>query len=65
MWELIRKYRRYLFIGIVLLVAFVFYSLNLKDKEHENLFERGVLNLMSPVNRVISRINNGAGGDMG
>jgi len=62
MWELIKKYRRYLIIGIILLVAFVFYSLHLKNKEHETLFERTVLNLMSPVNGVISRINKGAGG---
>lgn len=62
MWELIRKYRRYLVIGIILLVAFVFYSLNLKDKEHETLFERAVLNLMSPVNALISRINRGVEG---
>jgi rod shape-determining protein MreC len=59
MWELIKKYKRHIYIGIVLLAAFVFYSLNLKNIEKETLFERVVLNIMSPVNRVISRMNNG------
>jgi rod shape-determining protein MreC len=58
MWELITKYRRHLLTGAIILAAFVFYSLHLKDKEHENLFERGVLNFISPVNKVISRMNN-------
>ncbi len=62
MWELIRKYKKPLLTGTVLLAAFVFYSLNLKDKEHETLFEKGVLNFMSPVNGVISRINGGITG---
>lgn len=59
MWELIKKYKKHIYIGIVLLAAFVFYSLNLKNIEKETLFERVVLNIMSPVNRVISRMNNG------
>jgi rod shape-determining protein MreC len=62
MWELISKYRRHLLTGTIVLAAFVFYSLHLKDKEHESLFERGVINFISPVNRVISRINNSAAG---
>ncbi len=60
--ELITKYRRYLLTGIILLLAFVFYSLHLKDKEHDTLFERVVLNAMSPVSSAISRINKGIGG---
>jgi rod shape-determining protein MreC len=62
MWELISKYRRHLLTGTIVLAAFVFYSLHLKDKEHESLFERGVLNFISPVNKAISRINNSAAG---
>jgi len=62
MWELIGKYRKYLFVGMVLLAAFVFYSLNLKNKEYDNPFERRVLNFMAPAHRVISRLNNGAAG---
>ena len=62
MWELINKYRRHLLTGTIILAAFVFFSLHLKDKEHESLFERGVLNFVSPVNKVLSRINNMAAG---
>ena len=62
MWKLICKYRRYLLTGTIVLLAFVFYSLHLKDKEHESIFERGVLNFISPVNKVISRINNSTAG---
>ena len=62
MWELFRKYRKYLIIASLLLAAFIFYSWNLKNKERANLFERGMLNLMSPVNSVIARINFGFAG---
>jgi rod shape-determining protein MreC len=54
MWELLRKYRMYVVVGVVLLAAFVFYSLNLKKKEHANAFERGVLNLMAPLSGVVA-----------
>jgi len=59
MLELFRKYRKYLAIISLLLAAFIFYSWNLKNKERANLFERGVLNLMSPVNSLIAGINRG------
>jgi rod shape-determining protein MreC len=62
MWELLRKYRKYLIIASLLLAAFILYSWNLKNKERANLFERGVLNLMSPVNSVIAGINRGVTG---
>lgn len=62
MWELFRKYSKYLIIASLLLVAFIFYSWNLKNKERANLFERGVLNLMSPVNSGIAGINRGGTG---
>ena len=62
MRELIGKYRKYLLVGVILLAAFVFYSLNLKKKEFDNPFERGVLNLMAPVNRLISGLNIGVAG---
>jgi rod shape-determining protein MreC len=59
MWELLRKYRKYFIIISLLLAAFIFYSWNLKNKERANLFERVVLNLMSPVNSVIAGLNRG------
>jgi rod shape-determining protein MreC len=57
MWELLKKYRMYVVVGVVLLSAFVFYSLNVKNKEHANAFERGVMNLMAPLFGVVDRAN--------
>jgi rod shape-determining protein MreC len=60
MWVQLKKHKKYLGLAAVLLAAFIFYSWNLKDKEHANLFERTVLNISSPIITVIARINNGA-----
>jgi rod shape-determining protein MreC len=65
MWELLRKYRLYAAVGVVLLAAFVFYALNLKDREHANGFERGVMNLMAPVSGVVDRVNGAVAGIWG
>lgn len=62
MWELIRKYRIYLAVGAVLLAAFVFYSLNLKNREHANAFERGVMDLMAPLYGVADKTNGAVSG---
>jgi len=62
MWELIVKHRRHLLAGAIILAAFVFYSLHLKNKDQESLFEKGALNIISPANKMISRINNSAAG---
>jgi rod shape-determining protein MreC len=59
MLELIRKYKAYLAVGAILLAAFIFYSLNLKDKENDHFFERWILNLMAPVSGAGARVNNG------
>src|ERR1039457_1629202 len=57
MLELLRRYKMYMLVGIVLLSAFVFYSLNLKKKEHANSFESGVMNLMAPLYGVVDKMN--------
>lgn len=62
MLELLKKYRIHLVTGGVLLLAFLFYSLNLKDREHANLFERFVLNLTAPLHGGISAVNRGLAG---
>ena len=49
MWELIKKYSKPILVGAVLLLAFFFYSINLKNREHANIFERGVMGLFSPL----------------
>jgi rod shape-determining protein MreC len=57
MREFFRKYRIYILGGGVLLAALVFYSLNLKNKVHANVFERGVMNLMAPLYGVVGGVN--------
>jgi rod shape-determining protein MreC len=57
MLDLLKKYRFHIVTGVVLLAAFVFYSLNLKQKSHANAFEREVQNLMTPFYRVVDRIS--------
>ncbi len=60
MLDFIKKYRLHIVAGIVLLAAFVFYSLNLKQKSHANAFERGVQNVISPFYEASARINGAA-----
>jgi rod shape-determining protein MreC len=57
MRDLYSKYKVYLFTGVFLLVALIFYSLNLKNKEHANPLERGVMNFMTPVSRIVAAGN--------
>jgi rod shape-determining protein MreC len=57
MREFFRKYRKYILGGGVLLAAFVFYSLNLKNKGHANAIEKGVMNMMAPLYGVVGRVN--------
>ncbi|HEX9024808.1 MAG TPA: rod shape-determining protein MreC [Geobacteraceae bacterium] len=61
MLVLIGKYKRHILTGTILLAAFVFFTLHLRDKEQDTLFERVTLTVMSPVNKVFSRINEEAG----
>ena len=57
MWELLKKYRIHLVTGGVLLLAFLFYSLNLRNREHANFFERTVLNITAPLHGGIAAVN--------
>lgn len=57
MWELLKKYRIHLVTGGIVLLAFLFYSLNLKNLEHANLFERVVLNATAPLHGGIAAVN--------
>ena len=57
MREFLRKYRMYIGGGIILLAAFIFFSLNLGHKEHANAFERGAMNLMAPLYGVAAGMN--------
>lgn len=51
------KYKMYLLTGLALLVALVFYSLNLKNREHATALERGVMNVMAPASKLGSAGN--------
>jgi rod shape-determining protein MreC len=57
MWEFVRKYRLAIAAGVSLLLVFLFYSLNLRHKEHANPFERAVLNLVAPAGGAAARGN--------
>jgi rod shape-determining protein MreC len=57
MREFFRKYRSYILGGGILLAAFVFFSLNLKNRGHANAFEKGVINLMAPLYGVVAQVN--------
>ncbi|WP_298432395.1 rod shape-determining protein MreC, partial [Geobacter sp.] len=62
MLELIKRYRFPIITGVALLVALAFYSLNLRDKEHANAFERTVMDIFAPLHNVGERIGNSVGG---
>ncbi len=57
MLDFIRKYKIRILTGIALLVALIFYSLNLRHKENANVFERAVITASSPFVKVICRID--------
>ncbi|BBA70576.1 rod shape-determining protein MreC [Geobacter sulfurreducens] len=57
MLELIRKYRVYIVAAVALLAALTFYSLNLRQKEQANLFERVIIDLFAPVYNLGSRVS--------
>ena len=57
MLELLRKYRVHLVIGLLLLAAFVIYSVNLRNKTHPNPVERVVLRTFAPIQRTVARAN--------
>jgi rod shape-determining protein MreC len=54
MWELLKKKRNLIFAGIVVVLALLVYSYNLRNREQANFFEKSVLTLTSPFLGVIS-----------
>ena len=61
MLELIRKYRLPIVMGVSLVVALAFYSLNLRETEHANAFERFILNIFAPIHNVGDRVGDSVG----
>jgi rod shape-determining protein MreC len=49
MWELIKKYRKAFVTGFVLLIAFMVFASNLKNRQDANFFERALLTVFSPL----------------
>ncbi|AJE04822.1 rod shape-determining protein MreC [Geobacter pickeringii] len=62
MLELIKRYRFPIITGVALVVALAFYSLNLRDRDHANAFERTVMDIFAPVHNVGERIGAAVGG---
>ncbi|UFS70556.1 rod shape-determining protein MreC [Geomonas sp. RF6] len=66
MRELFTRFRRHLVAALFLLVAFLTYALNLKNRDHANPLERGVLGLVSPLaagSAALSRVTGGVWDD--
>ncbi|MGA7827784.1 MAG: rod shape-determining protein MreC [Geobacteraceae bacterium] len=57
MLTLFGKYKIRIVIGIALLAALLFYSLQLRQKEHTTAFERAVLTVSAPVGALVFRVN--------
>ena len=61
MWGLIKKYRKGFLTGFVLLLAFIVFASNLKNRQDANFFERGLLNALSPLFGMGARVTGSAG----
>lgn len=59
MWAIIKKYRKACITGFVLLLAFIVFAGNLKNRQDANLFERGLLTLFSPLFSMGARLTVG------
>lgn len=57
MAEIKNKFRFIIMACVALFAVLIFYSLNLRNKEQANAFERGVLWVSSPVHTLFSRAN--------
>ncbi len=58
MLDFINKYRIRILGGIALFAALIFYSLNLRNKEKTNTFEKTVISVSSPIVGTVSRVDN-------
>jgi rod shape-determining protein MreC len=57
MLDFITKYKIRILAGVTLLAALVFYSLNLRQKEQANIFERAVITATTPVTELVDRVD--------
>ena len=57
MLDFINKYRLRLLAGAALFAALIFYSMNLRNKEKTNTFEKAVISVSSPITGTVSRVD--------
>ncbi len=57
MLDFIGKYKIRILAGVALLAALVFYSLNLRQKEKANVFEKAVITATTPVAELVDRVD--------
>lgn len=57
MWEFLKNRRLMLLAGAAFIAAIIVYSLNLKNREHANPFERVVMTISAPLLGVTARVN--------
>ncbi len=57
MWELLKKQKLLLLAAIAIFVAIFIYSMNLRNRDHANFFERMVITMTAPVMGVIANVN--------
>jgi rod shape-determining protein MreC len=57
MFVFVKKHKIKIFAGVALLGSLIFYSLNLRHKEHANAFERTVLMLSAPIAGPVGRVD--------
>ncbi len=57
MFDFLGKFRIRILAGIALLAALVFFSLNLRQKEKTNVFERAVITVTTPATELVYRVD--------
>ena len=61
MTKLLIRHKRLLITAAILLVGFLTYALNLRNREHANPLERGVMSITAPLAGLVAALNNMTG----
>lgn len=54
MWELLKKQKRLLLAAVAIFAAIIIYSMNLRNREHANPFERAIITVTAPFMGVVA-----------
>lgn len=57
MWELLKKQKLLLIAAVAIFAAIFIYSMNLRNRDHANPFERGVITVTTPLMGVVANAN--------